>query len=169
MRDVDRPLAVRGDLDARAEIHDMVIAFYREVVMDDLLGPVFEEVAEVDWSEHIPRLIDFWCRVLLGDPGYDGAILQAHQHIHDQLAFTADHFDRWYSLFTSTVEDRWAGPYADAAIGHAGRVASSLGRRVARIEWSPADLSEELIDAARGAVPVPLQIGVGPGAGRGGA
>lgn len=145
------------DLDSRSEIHDMVIAFYREVVMDDLLGPVFEEVAEVDWSEHIPRLIDFWCRVLLGDPGYDGAILQAHRHIHEQLAFTAAHFDRWYGLFTATVEHRWAGPYADVAIGHAGRVASSLGRQVAQIDWSPAAPREVVADA--GAVPVPLLVG----------
>src|SRR5665213_1822724 len=63
-----------ADLDTRAQIHNMVVAFYRELVMDEVLGPIFEEVAEVDWSEHIPQLIDYWCRVLLGDQSYRGAI-----------------------------------------------------------------------------------------------
>ena len=62
----------RPDLDSRTEIHDLVVAFYREVALDDLLGPVFGEVVEVDWSVHIPKLIDYWCRVLLREPCYDG-------------------------------------------------------------------------------------------------
>ena len=56
------------DLGGRGDIHDLVVRFYREVVFDDLLAPMFGEVAEVDWAEHIPKLIDFWARVLLGDP-----------------------------------------------------------------------------------------------------
>lgn len=48
------------DLDTRPQIHDLVVRFYREIVFDDLLGPVFDEVAEVDWSTHIPKLIDYW-------------------------------------------------------------------------------------------------------------
>ena len=50
------------DLDTRGQIHDLVIQFYREIMLDPLLGPVFDEVAEVEWRLHIPRLIDFWCR-----------------------------------------------------------------------------------------------------------
>lgn len=71
------------DLDTRGEIHNLVVRFYHDVVLDDLLGPIFGKVAEVDWSLHIPRLIDFWCRVLLGHPGYDGYILAPHQAIHE--------------------------------------------------------------------------------------
>ena len=47
------------DLDSRSEIHDLVIDFNREIVFDPVLGPVFDEVAEVDWADHIPRLIDY--------------------------------------------------------------------------------------------------------------
>lgn len=55
-------------------------------MFDDLLAPVFTEVAEVDWSAHIPRLIDYWCRVLLGEPGYDGAILTGAARSPDDRA-----------------------------------------------------------------------------------
>src|SRR5688500_14309868 len=56
------PAAAR-DLVSRAQVHDLVVDFYRRVALDDLLGPVFGEVAEVDWSVHIPKLVDYWCRV----------------------------------------------------------------------------------------------------------
>src|SRR3546814_13074342 len=55
--------ALRRDLDDRAQIHDAVVAFYREIVFDDLLAPVFDEVADVDWALHIPKLIASWSRV----------------------------------------------------------------------------------------------------------
>ena len=71
---------------SRTEIHDLVVGFYREIVFDELLEPVFGEVAEVDWAIHIPKLIDYWCRVLLRQPGYEGSILEAHQHVHDLKA-----------------------------------------------------------------------------------
>ena len=127
----------RPDLDSRAQIHDMVVRFYREVVFDELLEPVFGQVAEVDWGAHIPKLIDFWCRVLLGQPGYDGFMLGAHQHVHAQQAFEIELFDRWYSLFADVVTDGWEGPYTDAAIDHAARMAATLARRILGVEWSP--------------------------------
>jgi hemoglobin len=126
------------DLDSRARIHDLVVGFYREVVFDDLLAPVFVEVAEVDWSVHIPRLVDFWCRVLLGEPGYDGFVLGAHQQVHDITAFRPEHFDRWYRLWVETVDGRWQGPVAERAKAHAAHMAGVLARRLLGIDWTPA-------------------------------
>ncbi len=124
-----------GDLDTRAQIHDLVVRFYREIVFDDLLAPVFVEVAEVDWGIHIPKLIDFWCRVLLGQPGYVGFVLSAHQEIHALDAFRPELFDRWYLLFVQTVDDGWCGPIATLAKDHAARMAATLARRLLDIDW----------------------------------
>ncbi len=125
------------DLDTRAQIHDLVVRFYREIAFDDLLAPVFEEVAEVDWAVHIPRLINYWCRVLLGEPGYDGYILAAHQHVHDIEPFELALFDRWYSRFVETVDAAWVGPLADAAKVHAARMATVLARHLLDAHWEP--------------------------------
>jgi len=132
---VPRAETMLPDLDTRAEIHDLVVRFYREVIFDELLGPVFGEVAEVDWSAHIPTLIDFWCRVLLGHPGYDGYILGAHEHVHELQAFEAELFDRWYLLFVASVDEGWRGPIADRAKTHAARIAAVLARRLIGLEW----------------------------------
>ena len=130
--------AAARDLDSRAQVHDLVVGFYRELALDDLLAPVFEEVAEVDWAEHIPRLIDYWCRVLLGDESYrGGTILASHRAVHEQLAFRAEHFDRWFALFCAQVDRGWAGPGAEHAKAHAARIAGSLARRLAQLTWAP--------------------------------
>lgn len=114
MRDVQRPVPTR-DLDTPAEIAEMVRRFYADVAQDDLLGPVFNDVAAVDWSEHLPKLTAFWCRALLGQPGYAGNPFRAHALVHEKHAFTLAHFERWLSRFGDTLELGWVGPRAERA------------------------------------------------------
>ena len=121
-----------NDLDSRSEIHDLVVRFYREIVFDELLGPVFGEVAEVDWSIHIPKLIDFWCRVLLGQPGYDGYILHAHQEVHAIEAFQPELFDRWYLLFAESRRRRMGGADCRGGEGSCSSDGRGLGPASAR-------------------------------------
>jgi hemoglobin len=125
----------RRELDTRSEIHDLVVGFYREIVFDDLLGPVFGEVAEVDWPVHIPKLIDYWCRVLLREPGYDGYILDAHQCVHGLEPLRIEHFDRWYTLWAATVDERWTGQLAETAKRHAARTGTVLARHLLDVTW----------------------------------
>jgi hemoglobin len=112
--DTPRPTPTR-DLDEPDEIAEMVRRFYADVAQDDLLGPVFEGVAQVDWAEHLPKLTAFWCRALLGLPGYTGNPFRAHAEIHRQRAFRPAHFERWLSLFHETVTSGWRGPLAERA------------------------------------------------------
>jgi hemoglobin len=134
---VNAQARLKHDLGSRSQIHDLVVRFYREIVFDDLLGPVFEEVAEVDWSTHIPKLIDYWCRVLLGEPGYDGYILHAHQEVHEIESFRPELFDRWYFLFVEAIDAGWRGPIAERAKAHAARTAGVLSGRLLDTEWVP--------------------------------
>ena len=127
---VDVVPARRMDLRDRAQVHDAVVAFYREIVFDDLLEPLFGEVAEVDWAEHIPKLIDYWCRVLFGDVDYAGFVLDAHRRVHALEPFTAEHFERWLALWERTIDASWSGPFADQAKRHARRIAAVLARQL---------------------------------------
>jgi hemoglobin len=111
------------DLDTPEEVAEMVRRFYADVAQDGLLGPVFEDVAGVDWSEHLPTITAFWSRMLLGRPGYDGNPLAAHRRIHAREPFTAEHFVRWLELFHETLDGGWAGPHVDQAKRLAARVA----------------------------------------------
>lgn len=122
MRDVQRPAPSR-DLDDPDEIAEMVRRFYADVAQDDLLGPMFNDVARVDWAEHLPKLAAFWCRALLGLPGYAGNPFRAHALVHQQRAFSPAHFRRWLDLFHETVDLGWIGPSAERAHALADNVA----------------------------------------------
>jgi hemoglobin len=132
---VDR--STTPDLDHRGAIHDCVVRFYREVVFDEVLEPMFDEVAELDWAEHIPRLIDYWCRVLLDEPNLARPIIATHSRVHDLEPFRTEHFDRWYSLWVGVVAGQWQGPYATKAMAHAARIADVLSRRLIGVSWCP--------------------------------
>jgi len=103
------------DLDRPEEIAELVRRFYADVAQDDLLGPVFEDVAGVDWSEHLPKLTAFWSRALLGEVGYAGNPYRAHALVHAREPLTAAHFERWLSLFADTIS-AWSGPNTDRAL-----------------------------------------------------
>jgi hemoglobin len=117
----------RPDLDARPQIARLVRDFYRDVAMDDLLGPVFAD-AHVDWPSHISTLVEFWSEQLLGELGYEGTPLRAHAPIHERSPFTSKHYQRWLELFTETVDQHFAGPYAEFAKARAARMARALQR-----------------------------------------
>lgn len=103
----------------------MVTRFYADVDVDPLLGPLFNDVAQVDWPEHLEKLTAFWCRALLGLTGYAGNPFQAHKRVYLKRQFTAGHFMRWLSLFERTIHAGWDGPNAQRAL--------ALARDVARV------------------------------------
>ncbi len=126
-----------GDLENRRQVGALVKDFYRQVSRDDLLGPIFNQVAEVDWYAHLELLTNYWCRVLLGENKYHGAILQAHNRIHALQALTEDDFTRWYQLWCATIDTRHQGDTAERAKTHAAKIARMLSRMVTQADWSP--------------------------------
>lgn len=126
VREVDAR-APMHDLGTRTDVERLMRAFYRDVATDDLLGPVFE-AANVDWPTHIDKLTDFWAWQLLGQRGYEGNPLRAHEPIHQQHPFVSGQFIRWLDLFTSAVDAHAAGPIADTAKQRAAKMAGALER-----------------------------------------
>ena len=137
-----------SDLSSRAAIHDLVVDFYREVVFDDLLGPVFGEVAEVDWSIHIPKLVDYWSRILLDEPGPATSIVGVHRALHQSEPMTSEHCDRWWGLWCASIDSRWSGPYADRARRHAAALMSGMAKHVFGFAWEPSDGGDTALPSA---------------------
>lgn len=100
------------DLDSEEEIFELVKRFYSKVAQDELLGHVFNDVAHVNWDEHIPKIATFWNKMLLGIDGYRGNPLEEHAKINQIENFTHEHFRRWLELFQETVDNGWSGEYA---------------------------------------------------------
>lgn len=125
---LDRSTSVElPDLETHRDIEKLVVGFYRDAAVDELLGPVFESAA-VDWPSHIATLTDFWAWQLLSEPGYQGNPLVAHRPAHARTPFTDAHFERWLELFEDTVDRLFSGPNASAAKQRASKMAAALRR-----------------------------------------
>ena len=80
----------KSDLTTEADIKFMVDSFYDKVNQDDLLEPVFNDVAKINWDHHLPRMYNFWNTILFSRGDYKGSPYQKHE----VLPVFKDHFDR---------------------------------------------------------------------------
>ena len=123
----DADLAARTELTTRDDVALLMRSFYRYAAMDEVLGPVFT-AAHVNWDVHIATVIDFWAWQLLGERGYTGHPLRAHEPAHASTPFTDAHYERWLDLFVSTVDEHFVGATAEVAKGRAAKMAAALQR-----------------------------------------
>ena len=131
----------RFDLSSRSDIARLVNLFYERVRADDLLGPIFDDIAHVDWAEHLPKMYDFWESVLFGSAVFKGQPLDVHRALARIAPMTSREFDRWLTLFHDTIDDLFTGAVAveakirrrayrvQHAASHRPRSAGSRGRR----------------------------------------
>lgn len=115
-----------SDITTRADIVRMVNTFYDVVREDDILGPIFDDVAQVDWEAHLPKMYDFWEAILFGRPTFKGNPLAMHLALSRLTPLTDREFDRWIALFHATVEGLFEGGAADMAKLRASRIASTM-------------------------------------------
>ena len=99
----------KPDIQTEADVERMVCAFYAQVRVDAELGPIFEEVAKVDWEQHLPRMYGFWKKLILGEASYRGNPFA----VHVPLPIDGRHFERWLALFEQSIDESFAGPVAE--------------------------------------------------------
>src|SRR5581483_1521426 len=97
-----------------ADVEELVRRFYQAVIPDPQLGPVFHDFG-VDWSVHIPKLVAYWSRELLGEPGYAGRPVGAHSPVLELRPFGDAEVDRWLELWDETVDELFIGESAERA------------------------------------------------------
>ncbi|OON66237.1 group III truncated hemoglobin [Hymenobacter sp. CRA2] len=97
------------DISTETDIRTLVDRFYDKVNQDELLGPVFNEIAAVHWEAHLPIMYDFWSSILLGTARYKGRPFPKHLALPIEKA----HFQRWLQLFYQTVVENFAGAKAE--------------------------------------------------------
>lgn len=96
------------DITTKNDIDFFVNSFYDDVLKDELLAPFFKHL---NFEKHLPKMIHFWCFVLLDDAGYTTDVTQKHMNMPIQK----EHFDRWIVLFNATIDRSFIGEKADLA------------------------------------------------------
>ncbi|MDI1356145.1 MAG: group III truncated hemoglobin [bacterium] len=104
---------MKKDLTTQKDIEQLVDLFYTKVKVDQVIGRFFTEVMQVDWEKHIPTMYDFWSNVLFYSGNYTGNPMQQHIAIHSKAPFTVTDFTQWNLIFTSSVDELFAGENAE--------------------------------------------------------
>ena len=122
----------KSDILGEEDIQRLVHAFYAKVNNDPLLAPVFNDVAKVNWDEHLPLLCRFWSTLLFRTMTFEGRPFPKHV----VLPLQKEHFTRWVSLFTGTVDELFAGAKAEEAKGFARSIADTFQLRMGLLDPS---------------------------------
>jgi len=101
----------KKEIKTEEDIKQLVDSFYSKVNKDEILSPVFNSEANIDWDEHLPKMYKFWGTQLLGTANYCGKPFPPHVALH----INATHFERWLKLFQENVDEQFKGMVAEMA------------------------------------------------------
>ena len=114
------------DISSRKDIELLMEKFYDKVKRDDTIGPVFNDVAKVNWTHHIPIICDFWETLLLDAASYRKNVMEVHFILNRKIPLEEKHFRVWLKLFTETVDECFAGEIAELAKKKAKSIAALM-------------------------------------------
>lgn len=136
------PSATLPDLADRADIERLVNAFYDRIRGDDLLGFIFNDVAQIDWAAHLPKMVAFWETMIFRTGSYTGNPLGAHARLVPLTAMGRPQFDRWLALFTATVDALFSGEKAEHIKSAASDMANVIHAKINGVEQARYDFSK---------------------------
>ena len=113
---MSQPTVAKPDITTSDDVKTLIDHFYQKVRADAVIGYIFNDIAKVDWPQHLPVMYAFWEFLLLGNADtYRGNPIQKHFDLHQKHPLKAEHFDRWVALFRATADEQFAGPGAENA------------------------------------------------------
>ena len=132
---------MKEDIRNRKDISVFVIRQYEKMLEDELMRPIFMDVAKIHLAEHFPILYDFWENVLFHAGTYKRNTMQIHLELHQLYRLKPIHFERWLQYFFEAIDENFEGPKADEA-KHKGRtIAKIMQLKIdnierERLEWN---------------------------------
>lgn len=134
------------DIAGRDDIVRLVDRFYARIRGDAKLGPVFEQIAHVDWEAHLPKMYDFWDTVLFRSGTFRGNPITAHAKLVPLTDMGLPTFEHWLTLFRETVAQLFEGEKAGHIVRCAEDMANVLYSKIHNLpdpRFDPANLTPE--------------------------
>lgn len=121
---------MKKDIENRKDIEILVDRFYEIVREDNVIGYLFNDVAQTDWSIHLPKMYDFWEVILFGTGHFKGNPMFVHKELHSKSPMNSEHFAHWFDLFQNTVDDLYQGKNAEEIKYSASNIAQTMMYKV---------------------------------------
>jgi len=114
------------DIQSREDIKVLINNFYDKVKKDDAIGFIFNDIAKVNWAQHLPIMYDFWETLLLDAASYSKNAMEVHYTLNRKVPLEETHFERWLQLFSETLDELFSGKIATMAKTKAKSIASLM-------------------------------------------
>lgn len=118
---------MKKDIANRADVELLINTFYGAIREEEVLGPIFNHIIK-DWDQHLSLLADFWETNLFFVAKYKGNPAKVHQQVDKEEGgtITQDHFFRWITLWTKTIDNLFEGERANIAKQRARKMSTHL-------------------------------------------
>ncbi len=121
---------MKNDISNRDDIELLVNTFYDSVKANVVIGPIFSDVAKVDWKHHLPKMYSFWASLLLGEHSFSGNPMQKHIELSKLTKMSNVEFSEWLILFIKTVDELFEGEKAEEAKTRAANIARLMLHKI---------------------------------------
>lgn len=121
---------MKKDIENRQDIELLVNSFYAKIRQNETLGNIFDNIAQVNWENHLPKMYNFWEMILFGQEGYEGFPLRPHLIINSLHQLTPQHFNEWLIIFNATVDENFVGDKAIEVKSRAKNIALSWAYKI---------------------------------------
>lgn len=127
-------MSEKRDIETREDVALMVNSFYDKVRQNAELKYFFDDVAQVDWTEHLPKLTSFWISLLFGEVGFKGNPMLTHILLNRKAKLSPENFNTWLGLFEKNMDELFTGTRAEEAKKKARNIASLMVYKIATAE-----------------------------------
>ncbi len=121
---------MKHDIENRNDIELLVNTFYNKVKNNEVIGPIFSDIASVDWEVHLPKMYSFWATLLLGEHSFTGNPMKKHIELSKLTVMSETEFSEWLLLFTQTTDELFTGEKADEAKERATNIAKLMLHKI---------------------------------------
>ena len=121
---------MKKDLSNREDVELLVDTFYDKVKANATIGFIFNDIAKVDWKNHLPRMYSFWASILLGEHSFSGNPMDKHIQLSKIATMTDIEFSEWLNIFAQTTDELFEGEKAEEAKKRATNIARLMLHKI---------------------------------------
>ncbi len=114
------------DIQNREDLAFLMREFYSVMLVDETIGYIFTDVANLDLEEHLPSLTNFWENMLLKANGYKKPVMDIHLLLNNKEKLQLQHFERWLFLLDKTVRANFEGEKVERMLKSAQNIAAMM-------------------------------------------
>lgn len=114
------------DIQTKEDIAFLMDEFYSTMLKDELIGYIFNDIAQLNLAEHLPSLTNFWENMLLQPNGYKKNVMDIHLKLNALEKLQPKHFERWLFLLNETVTQNFEGEKSERMLNSAKNIAAMM-------------------------------------------